>query len=305
MTRRRVALVATLALLALPAVAVVIGAASHYFANRTTIMVSAGEERRYILHVPKDHDPSKPTALVISLHGALTWPALQKNLSGWNRIADEHGFIVAYPAGFGTWTNVWTMRGFRGVRSRMPDVVFISDLIDRIAASHNIDPARIYVNGFSNGGGMTFVLSCTMPHRIAAVGLVGAALFTPFEWCADSTPMPVMFFHGTGEREAPYHGGKRWAMPALFVSVPEFTAKWARRNGCAPEPAESRAASDVTRIEYAGCANEASVVLYRIEDGGHGWPGGRRVPEWLLGRTTYSIDASRTMWEFFRAHPRR
>ena len=41
--------------------------------------------------------------------------------------------------------------------------------------THNIDPARIYANGLSNGGGMAFVLSCTMSDRIAAVGLVAAA----------------------------------------------------------------------------------------------------------------------------------
>jgi polyhydroxybutyrate depolymerase len=44
----------------------------------------------------------------------------------------------------------------------MPDVIFISELIDKLEASYNIDPARIYANGLSNGGGVTFALSCTL-----------------------------------------------------------------------------------------------------------------------------------------------
>ena len=55
----------------------------------------------------------------------------------------------------------------------MRDVRFISELIDKLEAAYNIDPARIYANGFSNGGGMAFVLSCTLSDRIAAVGMVG------------------------------------------------------------------------------------------------------------------------------------
>ena len=31
---------------------------------------------------------------------------------------------------------------------------------------------------------------------------------------------------------------------------------------------------DVTRLEYTNCANDAAVVLYPIQGGGHAWPGG-------------------------------
>ena len=65
----------------------------------------------------------------------------------------------------------------------MPMSRFISALIDRLEASYNIDPARIYANGLSNGGGMSFVLSCTLSDRIAAVGVVAAAETLPWSWC--------------------------------------------------------------------------------------------------------------------------
>jgi len=305
MRRRNIALATVLCLLALPAAAVLLGAARHYFENRPSgTIISSDGARPYILHVPDRYDPAKPTPLVISMHGAMNWPAFQKSVSGWDRLADEHGFIVAYPAGEGAGPAVWHMRGRRTPAS-MPDVVFISELIDKLRATYNIDPARIYANGLSNGAGMAFALSCTLSQRIAAVGLVASAHILPFEWCPDTKPVPMVAFHGTADPVTPYAGGKVWIAPDPFPSIPQWTASWARRNRCAAGATESVAAASVTKLEYKGCADDASVVLYTIRNGGHSWPGGLRLPEWLLGETSDDIDATRVMWEFYQEHPLR
>ena len=62
------------------------------------------------------------------------------------------------------------------------------------------------------------------------------------------------------------------------------------------------APADVTRREYTHCANNATVALYTIHGGGHTWPGGKPMPEWMLGHTSQSIDATSQMWAFFREH---
>jgi polyhydroxybutyrate depolymerase len=302
--KRPVVIATVLACFGLPALAVLVDAATHSAANRTTgTIVSSGRERDYILHVPASLDRAKPAALVISLHPGFSTAAFQMNASQWNRVADKHGFIVAYPGGDGGGPRVWGVRGTARYE-RMPDVVFISELIDKLQAEYRIDPARIYVNGFSNGGGMSFALSCTLSHRIAAVGAVGAAQLLPWAWCRDSTPVPMISFHGTADRFTPYDGGKVFIAENPFPSIPGWTKNWARRNRCAPTPVDSPVAADVQRREYTGCANDASVVLYTIKDGGHTWPGGTELPEWLLGRTTRSIDASEMMWTFFEEHRR-
>jgi len=146
-------------------------------------IVSSGETRRYLLYVPKTYNPSKPTPLVISLHPAASWPAAERNISGWNELADEKGFIVVYPGGTGPFS-----RGIRAWRGHHPeaDVRFISDLIDKLGAEYSIDPARIYVNGISQGGGLVFALSCGLSHRIAAAGAVSAAEELP----AVGAPIP-------------------------------------------------------------------------------------------------------------------
>ena len=304
MTRRTIVLAAVLCCIGAPPVLVLAGAVSSYAVNRTTatLTTSAGQTREYILYVPKGYDRAKPAPLVISIHGAGNWPSFQMNLTRWNALADEQGFIVVYPAGEGGWAKTWFLRGER-TPSRMPDIVFISELIDTLQASYNIDAARIYANGISNGGGVTFALSCTLSDRIAAFGPVAAAITLPVDWCANARPAPMIAFHGTADRITPYHGSKVWLAPEPFPSILEWTAAWARRNHCGPRTIESAAAPDVTRLDYADCADGGAVTLYTIVGGGHTWPGGPPMPEWLVGRTSNGVDATRRMWAFFREHP--
>lgn len=283
------------ALICLPAVVTGIEAVRYFAASRSSdTVVSSGETREYTLHVPPGYDANRPTPLVITIHGASLWPAAQQEVSQWDRVADREGFIVVYPSGR-------TGNGPRHFDEE--DVTFIADLIDSVQRTHNIDRTRIYANGLSNGGGLSLLLACTMPDRIAAVGLVAAAHL--FEWslCTDFRPVPMIAFHGTADDATPYQGGKSWVVAKPFPSIPMQTAAWAKRNQCAPTPVDSRVAPDVTRLEYTICVSNAPVVLYTIDGGGHTWPGGRYLPEWFAGSTTQTIDASSLMWSFFKDHP--
>ena len=286
-----------IALICLPGLVAAVEAVRYFSANRSTnTMVSMGVIREYSLHVPPGYDPHRPAPLVITLHGAAIWPAAQQRLSQWDRVADREGFIVAYPSG----------RTGNGPRHfDMEDATFIADLVDEIQRSYNIDRTRIYANGLSNGGGMSFILSCTMPDRIAAVGLVASAQLWPWSVCRDDRPVPMIAFHGTDDNAAPYVGGQSpqsWIVARPFPSIPAWTANWGRRNQCDPTPVESRVAPDVTTLEYVNCTSHASAILYTIHGGGHTWPGGRDLPEWYVGKTTHTIDAASLMWDFFKAH---
>jgi polyhydroxybutyrate depolymerase len=287
-------------LLGLPLALVLVEAVSYEVRNRTNgTLVSSGQEREYLLHVPASYDPTKPTALVISLHGGAGWPALQKETSRWNALSESQGFIVVYPSGIsGRGPRAWHMNPSGLAR----DVRFISDLIDTLTAAYSIDSTRVYADGLSNGGGMAFVLSCTLSERIAAVGMVASAQLLPFDWCTDPRAVPMIAFHGTADRTVPYHGGRSWVAPTAFPDMPTWARDWARRNRCRREPVESAVAADVTRLEYTHCADDAAVVLYTVHGGGHSWPGGGPLPEWLVGPTSHSIDATSRMWAFFREH---
>src|SRR6266566_4034896 len=164
MRKGKRAIGAVLALLSLPVLLVLVEAVSFRVANRPSgSFMSSGRQREYVLYVPRSYDRAKPTALVISLHGAGLWGAAQRETSQWDRVADEHGFIVVYPSGEGSGPRVWH-EGGGAEPSR--DVRFISELIDTVEVRYNIDPRMIYANGLSNGGGMSFALSCTLSDRI-------------------------------------------------------------------------------------------------------------------------------------------
>jgi polyhydroxybutyrate depolymerase len=279
-----------------------------YFPNWTTAtsgtIICSGQKRAYLLYVPTSYDPKKPAPLVITLHTSMSWDNSAMAISQWNPVADENGFIVVYPEGTGFGPKSWEMTGSE-TPSRMPDVVFISELIDKLEASYNIDQTRIYANGMSNGGGMAFVLSCTLSDRIAAVGLVSAGLDPGWDWCPDHRSVPVIAFHGSTDPVCLYNGGYSKLAGGTFPNIPGFMANWSRRNQCGPNLIESTLAADVTRLQYANCADNADVVLYTVRGEGHQWPGGKRVAaEWMIGRYSQSIDATRQMWAFFREHQR-
>jgi len=261
---------------------------------------SSGLERTYLLYVPASYDPSAPAPLIISLHGFVEWPAHQMQISGWNDLADEYGFIVVYPSGT-KFPRRW-QAGSRIGDSTDPmlDVIFISDLIDELEANYNIDPARIYANGLSNGGGMSYLLGCALSERIAAIGGVAGAYAVPLQDCQPSRPVPMIAFHGTADPIVPYQGGVSGDNQFDFPDLPQWMTARADLNGCDVTPLALSASGEASGIRYYGCAQGADVVFYTIAGGGHSWPGGDPLPKWIVGTTSQDINATRVMWEFFR-----
>src|SRR5688572_29721543 len=61
----------------------------------------AGQSRAYVVHVPRGYEPSRPTPVVVALHGAAMNGLLMEGFCGLSRKANEAGFIVVYPDGTG------------------------------------------------------------------------------------------------------------------------------------------------------------------------------------------------------------
>jgi polyhydroxybutyrate depolymerase len=266
-------------------------------------LISSGQEREYLLYVPPGYDPQTPVPLVISIHGFSDWPAHHMAMTGWNDLADEVGFLVVYPAGV-DFPRRWRASGQSNeTGDALVDVRFISDLIDELEQDYAIDPTRIYVNGMSNGGGMTYLLACKLSERIAAVGGVAGAYLYPLEDCLPERPVPLIAFHGTTDPIVPFSGGPSRSFEIPFPVIPDWMAAYAVNNGCNPIPAKLPEQGAASGVAYGDCDAGADVVFYTIEGGGHTWPGGEPLPVWLTGPTTVDVNATRLMWGFFMAHP--
>ena len=280
-------------------------ALAYFISNHTNgSLVSGGEKRKYLLHVPKKYDPSKPAPLVVVIHGFAQWPANQAQVSQWNPLANEKGFIVVYPSGTGM-PKRWRGTGFgTPVKDPLIDVSFISALIDKLEGQYNIDPSRIYVTGLSNGGGMSLRLSCALSDRIAAIGGVAGAYLYPVEKCERTRSVPMMVVHGDADKVVPYHGGPSHSFEVPFPSIPGWVKDYASFNNCQGDPQTiPDLPEDVSGLRYTGSSRESEVVFYTVYGGGHSWPGGKPLPKWIVGKTSRTFDTTRVMWDFFVAHP--
>ena len=288
-----------------PVVLVLAMALVYTLSNKTNgTLISSGVRREYLLYVPPSYDPATPAPLVITLHGFAQWPANQRDVSRWNPLADEYGFIVVYPSGTG-FPKRWGARGTTdSLNPQMEDVTFMSDLIDKLESEYTIDPTRIYANGLSNGGGMSYLLACELSERIAAIGTVAGAHLYPLDECRPTYTMPMIAFHGADDQIVPYYGGPSGMFDVPFPVIPDWVAQYAAQNGCATTPDELPAQGEVTGIRYAPCSADTEVLFYTIHGGGHAWPGSSFLPEAVVGHATQDIDATRTIWDFFQQYTR-
>ena len=260
--------------------------------ERRTLVVE-GRRRVYWLHQPVGMDRRGPWPLVVMLHGHGGTARRLQRVSGMNAQADAAGFAVAYPEGT-SWLDIpwrsWNAGNCCGyaVARGIDDVRFIAALLDDLQRAHQIDPRRIYVAGFSNGGMMAYRLACELSDRVAAVGVVAGAL--AIQACRPDHSVSLMAIHGTVDEYVPYQGGwsPRSGYRRFDQPLAQTVAFWITQDHCAPDPQTTR--DDAVRLDtYTGCAEGTGVSVATILDGRHAWPAA-------------SWSATPQLWAFFSGH---
>ncbi|GAA2583270.1 PHB depolymerase family esterase [Actinomadura fulvescens] len=248
-------------------------------------------DRPYLLHVPKRRKSASPPPLVIALHGGLDDGKYIQKQSGLDALSDRHGFVVAYPDGFLRTWNAGACCSFARLTG-VDDVAFIDRLITTLVNEKLADPRRVYLTGFSNGGGMAYKYVCERPGRVAAIGVVSGALAT---LCPSRPKVSLLAFHGTADFSVPYNGGGNldFDVKLPFLPVRTVVDIWRRLAGL---PALTRTYFEkaATRCATTG-RSRTEVALCTVTGGGHEWP----VPTRTAG-----VDGSAMLWSFFAAHPR-
>jgi polyhydroxybutyrate depolymerase len=141
------------------------------------------------LHVPPSYDKAEPAPLVLALHGRLGTGRGEERLAHFDKVSDEHGFLVVYP-----YRRDRSWADGRGAspsdKKKINDVKFLSQLIETVAGQYSISRGRVYVTGMSNGGFMSARLACELSKVIAAVAIARASLSVPINSTCKST-VPV------------------------------------------------------------------------------------------------------------------
>ena len=288
--------------------------------GRTEMTVrSGGHDRTYIRYVPEGLATGEPAPLVVDFP-AYSPASLEESFSGFTKPdqagkvkADEVGAVVVTPEpvnGAGallTWN-------FVGTPGWTDDQQFVTDLLDHVEATACIDPDRVLAMGFAIGAVFASITACEQAERFAALATV-SGLYSP-AGCKPTKAVPVLSFHGTGDRFIPFDGSVGSGAAGLGLS-PETTsglifmtsregarassAAWADHGGCRTQPEVEPVVDGVTREVWSDCEVASTVELYVIEGGEHTWPGsnGMAAFEGLLGPVSHDIVANDVIWDFF------
>ena len=254
---------------------------------------SGGITRYYLLHIPKGYRDTTGDALILAFHGHGSSATQQENLTGFSAFADAYNVIAAYPQGAVGADHHTGWNTGPAWNPATNDVLYISDLLQRLQARWCINPRRIYAVGFSNGGGMTNLLACKLAGRIAAFGSVSGAYPAAPGGCHPMRPVPFIELHGTGDRVVPYGG----SLAKGYPPITHWLRQWVQRDGCTGNPVVFFDRANVIGERWTKCLDHVSLVHYMIGGMGHMWP--HHLIIHFRGQIT-TLDASTLIWVFIR-----
>ncbi|WP_029147868.1 PHB depolymerase family esterase [Methylophilus sp. 5] len=262
-----------------------------------------GDQRPYLVHVPKQAQAGQALPMVLVLHGGLGNRQVQATERFYHQVsaAEQYGYIVVFPNGysrlpggkFATW-NAGSCCG-PAVKKQSDDVAVIRRTIQDMQQRANVDANRIFVDGMSNGGMMAYRLACELSDTVSAIAAVAGTDNT--QRCQPTKPVAILHIHAQDDDHVPFSGGKgqQSMVDVSFVSVPATIQKWVQLNQAS---AQAERTLDVVgaycEVHRGGLA---PVQLCVTETGGHSWPGGGSAG-------SEAIVANEMIWQFFDANGR-
>ena len=256
--------------------------------------------------VPSSASENAP--LVVVLHGC-TQQASSLAPAGFEALAEELGFYLLYPqqksannpVGCFNWAGEYgdAANLTRGQGENQS----IMSMVEAMKAAHSIDPARVYVLGFSAGAAFTAVMLATWPDAFAA-GAIAAGV--PYRCATDQAGAFACMNLGSNadRKKTPAQwgdlvraGDPGWTGPWPRVLVMHGTAdatvhpdaatelieQWTDVHGAGAEPDETTEVAGHTRARYV-VDGKTVVESWRLEGMGHAFPVGAD-PDHACGQT--------------------
>jgi polyhydroxybutyrate depolymerase len=231
--------------------------------------------------------------LLLAFHGSSSSGEELEARTGFDQLADQSGFVVAYPEGVDDGSDdssrSWNAGQCCPSASSIgvDDVSFVAALVEQLERTMPIDRRRVYVTGHSNGAMMAQRLGCERADLFAAVASVAGTL--GISRCAPSVTLSIIEIHGTNDANVNFGS----AMSAL--------AQWRGADGCGTT-ADVSTAGSVTTSRWQ-CAHGSDVESIEIAGAQHPWPGARTpAPNGQV--TSTAIDATSAVWAFLSQHSR-
>jgi polyhydroxybutyrate depolymerase len=275
----------------------------------TDSMSYGGLQRKYIYYIPSGIENTAKVPVVFFLHGMGASAQIGVNILGpqYHARAERDKAIVVYPdATSKHWND--KLGGSYPLTDNIDDVGYLSSLIDLFIKDFNADPKRVYFSGSSNGGMMTYRLSCDIPEKIRAIApFVSTISTTVAKEFANAKPIPIIITNGTADSVIKWAGG-----PIKVTRTPEIlsgddnVAYWVARNGAKKKAKVSRLPDiepgDNSTVEIQHYKGKNDVILYKIIGGAHTHPTLRAPGKALVKGLNMDYNSFERVWDFMMSY---
>ncbi len=282
-------------------------------------LVSGGIKRTYDLYVPhaKPHG-KRPLVLVIHGHTGSAQKIINEHNPNraWLDVAQRENFIVVIPNGlvgpdgFTGWNDC---RKDNTTNTNVDDLGFIKLLIQTLVQEQEVDPARVYVTGTSNGGHLSLRLAMEAPELIAAAAPVVASMPAINECTPSQKPVPVLFINGTEDPLLPFEGGQvgkktKTENRGTVMSVEDSISWWVENNGADVKSSVSafadRDPKDGSTAEKYSYSGSSPVALIKVKGAGHTEPSlsyhYRALFRFIVDGQNRDFETAEEVWAFFK-----
>ena len=279
--------------------------------------------RDYKLYVPSSYT-GVPMPLIVMLHGCKQNPDDFAKGTRMNELAEEHGFLVAYPAqtARANGSNCWNWFNVSEQSRGGEEPSLIAGIARHVGESYSVDAARVFIGGLSAGAAMAVIAAATYPEVFKAVAVhsglpMGAAHDVPSAFAAmqgrsfsgdfrgrpsrnkerfaNVRPQPVrtIVFHGDGDATVVASNGEEVTRQAVRA----FSAELGYTLQPLVEQPSTRG-RDCTVTHYLDQGGQTLVETWTVHGGSHAWSGGSAEGSYT---DPTGPDASAEMVRFFMA----
>lgn len=233
------------------------------------------------LHLPEDAKPGERFPLFVLLHGlGASSEAIEKG-TDWPRFLNAKRAAWMAPNGpfDRSGRRFWDAGPSCCNLDRLPvdHVAQFRELLSRTLAEHPIDPQRVFVGGFSNGGFMAHRLGCELRSLVrGVVSISGTGPLGPTT-CPEGPPISVLQIHGNADDIVTYEGGHLFGKASYpeHVSAEKTATDWAARLDCGKRKSgesidfEAKLPESETKVTRFENCRGGRVELWTVESGSH------------------------------------
>ncbi len=231
----------------------------------------------------------EPAPAVLLLHGCTQSAAAYDAETGWEDLADQHGFalVVAQQTSANNSNGCFNWFEPGDIARGSGEAASLAQMVEHLQAEVDVDPAQVFVTGLSAGGAMTAVMLATYPDLFA-----GGAIVAGIPYACATSMIDAFTCMSPGQDMTPgqwgdlVRGASTHTGPWPLVSVWHGDADWTVLPANALESVEQwtdvHGADAVADVEEAGAgyvrhafgAADGSVVVERfiVSGMGHGVP---------------------------------